>query len=201
MAPRPWYLKKRYVIPLLLSLALAAGFVHTMRAALTVDAADVDPGRPEDGVHTQLVTRAGRAVVRASARTAAPPERVWAVVTGYERFGEVFPLLSDVKVTREPDGRVLLSGEARTPVGRVPFATRVKHEEGDVRRASWDEPSGRLTVNRGHWAVSAAPGGSKLEYEIDLEVSPFPAVAVRAALLKLVPGVVEAVLAAAGSAR
>lgn len=201
MAPRPWYFKKRFVIPLVLSLALAAGFVHTLLAALRVDAADVDPERPEDGVRTQLVSRAGRVVVRASARLAVPPERVWAVVTGYERFGEVFPLLTGVEVAREPDGKVKLSGVAHTPLADVPFTTHVKHEEGDVRRASWDEPSGRLAVNRGHWAVSAAPGGSKLEYVIDLEITPFPPLAVRAMLLKLVPGVVGDVLAAAGSAR
>jgi hypothetical protein len=147
-ASRRWYLKKRVVVPVALCALVAAGMIRFLAPALRIDDADAGTAAPPgSGTHAQLVRRPdGRVVLRCRALVAAPPERVWAVVTGYERFPSIFPMLSEAQAVRETDGRVLFRGVARTLVGSVPFGTRIRHEEGAVRRASWDEPGGMLSV-------------------------------------------------------
>ena len=71
---------------------------------------------------------------------------------------------------------------------------RIRHESSPEKRtASWDEPTGDITVNRGSWALLPAQAGKTLVvYTLDVEVRPFPAPLVRAVLLSRQKTVVEA---------
>src|SRR5262245_42694084 len=76
------------------------------------DAEERNPDRVEDGPLAQLHRTAdGRTEVRAAVLLAAAPERVWAVVTDYERYPEWLPYLTETVVARNENG-VRLTGKA-----------------------------------------------------------------------------------------
>jgi len=163
-----------------------------------VDAVPAGATTAADGVRTQLLSRNGEVSVHCSAVVDLPPERVWSVITGYDRFSVLFPMLDDVKAQREPEGVVHLTGVAHTPIGRIPFETRVMHSEhGPSKVASWSQSGGALRVNKGSWVVTPEGAGARVEYSLAVEVVGFPAFVVRAGLRRWAPQVVERAIRAA----
>lgn len=199
---RRWWLRKRVLVPSLLAAFGTVAAFRFLAPAVAVDRVIAEPDSAADGVRAQVIERDGRPVVRCAVLVDAHPDRVWDVLTDYDRFTRVFPMLEEVRVQRETgdaarEGAIRISGIARTPIGRLEFSTRVQHDLSAARRASWNEPGGALTVNKGSWTVHAAAGGSHVEYVLDVSVNHFPDLIVRAAVLALAPDVVNAAIAAA----
>ena len=166
-----------------------------VRGNLT-EAAPHTPQSVDDGIVSQLLlTSDGRKEIHCAMIVPAPAERVWATVTDYDHFAEIFPHISASKGAHEADGRWHLTGEVKSLIGRWTMDVHVQQEErGDKFIASWDEPSGALKVNRGNWTVTRqGPEKTLLEYNLELEASPFPGFMVRAVLLDQLKPVMAAV--------
>ena len=189
-------------------LALAA--VATLVAALGLTAVargtwaspePVDPATAADGVRTQLFLDSdGRKKVRCSAVLDYPAERVWAVVTDYPRFPQVFGAaspLADISIDGAealPDGRYHLTGSVRSRLGTWPVDVKVRHEPSPERYvASWDESRGD-EVNRGSWTiVPLGPDRCRAVYLLEVRVPHYPAFVVNDVLLGQLGKVVAAV--------
>ena len=129
----------------------------------------------------------GRKVVQASSVIDAPVDQVWDVVTDYAHFSEIFPGMSASSVERTQDGRRRLKAKvslAPAPISWT-FSVKINHEKTDrVRIAEWDEPSGRVSVNRGFMRVEdLGDGHTRVVHRIDTSVMPVPSFVLRAALL------------------
>ncbi len=163
-----------------------------------------DPTSVEAGVSCQVVADAARTpMVRCVTLVDAPPERVWQTVTDYDHFPQLFSAIRSFHVNHDPDGRFHLTYLVSTLAGRWPVDVHVRHTESPERFvAAWDEPSGRMTVNRGSWTVTpAAQGRALLTYTLDMEISRTPTFLVRDLLLASEGTVVRAVAAAARGSR
>ncbi len=190
-------MKKRIAIPLVLIAIVMLLLVWGVIRGTWADSQARTPASAAEGVVAQLLLTAdGRKQLHAARIVSSPPDRIWNVVTNYERFSEVFPNISASKGAREPDGRWHLTGEVRSIAGRWPMDLHVRHEEAPGRFvASWDEPHGAWKVNRGSWVVtSRGAGETLLEYNLDLKVSPFPDFVVRAVLLGQLQPIMNAVV-------
>jgi uncharacterized membrane protein len=157
----------------------------------------------ESPVAQLVLEPGGRKVVRCAMIVPYPIDRVWAVVTDYDHFDQLFPYLRGTKGVHDPDGRWHFTAHAGWP-GILDWAveTHITHktssqndkatEPEDI--ASWDEPGGELLVNRGSWDLRPVGAGATLIiYTLDVEVARFPNFLVRAALLDRVNNIVRAV--------
>jgi len=194
--PPPIRIPKRIGIPVLL-IAMVAGLLlwGTIRGNWT-DSEARNPASAADGVVTQLLRTAdGRKPIRAAVVVNVSPDRFWKVVTNYDHFAEIFPNVSASHGVLDPDGRWHVTGEVHSLVGHWPMELHVQHVESPVGcTASWDEPHGVWTVNRGSWGVTQiGPEKTLLQYNLELKVSPFPAFVVRAVLLDQLKTVLRAV--------
>jgi uncharacterized protein YndB with AHSA1/START domain len=194
-------LRKRIVIPCAFIGVVCALLVWAVIRGNLTDAEPRNPASATDGVVSQIIrTPDGHKVLRAAAIVNSSPDRVWKVVTDYDHFAEIFPNISASKGVRDPDGRWHVTGEVRSVVGRWPMDVHVHHEESPSKFiASWDEPRGAWTINRGSWIVTPqGQGESLLEYNLELRVSPFPDFVVRSVLLGQLKPVLKAAAARAG---
>jgi hypothetical protein len=188
--------RRRFVPAVLLTLLVLLLAWGALRGTWA-DTVPRNPASSAEGVVAQLYQTAdGRKQVRLAAMLDYPLEDVWAVVTDYEHFAEIFPFVQSAQATPSPDGRFHdVKGVVSTWVGEWPFEARVRHDEylNDCV-ALWDQPSGDLTVNRGSWTVLRyGAGKTLLIYTLELEVRPYPTVVVRNALLSGLKPVVGAV--------
>ncbi len=154
------------------------------------------PRSSSEGIFTQLYQTAdGRKQVRVATVVDYPLEKVWAVLTDYEHYPEIFPQVKTCQSTRDPKGRHQVQGVIATLVGEWPFEVPIVHEEYlDDCQAYWNEPRGDLTVNRGSWwAKRWGEGQTLLILNLDLEVASYPTFLVRNYLLSRLPAVVAAV--------
>jgi ribosome-associated toxin RatA of RatAB toxin-antitoxin module len=194
--PEPARIKKRIVIPVIfISAAVLLMIVAVIRGNWT-DAEPRNPSSPADSVVAQILrTAEGRKQIRCAAIVASSPEQVWKVVTDYDHFSEIFPHISTSKGVRESDGRWHITGEIRSVIGHWPMDLHVQHEESAPKFvASWDEPYGSWKVNRGSWVITPhGSGETLLEYNLELNVSPFPDFVVRTVLLDQLKPVLKAV--------
>jgi uncharacterized membrane protein len=179
-------LRKRVLVPA--ALFLAAGvflLVLVLRGTLATTETP-KPSTSADGALAHLwLNPEGRKVVRCALVVDRPLDRVWSVVTGYARFPEVFPTILKAESSVEPDGRHRLRAVVDASVlGAWPVDILIRHEEkGDVRVASWDQPTGDVLRNAGSWTLTKLDGDRTLvEYLLDVEVSGYPDWFVRAVL-------------------
>jgi uncharacterized protein YndB with AHSA1/START domain len=187
---------KRILIPGMLIGGVSSLLLWAAVRGNWADDAARNPATTEDGVVRQLLqTGEGHKELRAAVIVRAAADRVWAVVTDYDHFAEIFPNTTASKGVREADGRWHLTGEVKSLVGRWPVDVHVKHEEmGNKMIASWDEPHDALKINRGNWTVTRqSEDKTLLEYHLELKVTPFPSFVVRAMLLEQLEPVMEAV--------
>jgi hypothetical protein len=192
--------------PQKIALAVLATLLVTTFAILMVrgtwaDSEVENPSTSSEGTITRLYRGPdGNTAVRCAAVLTFPAERVWGVVTGYERFGEVFGDMSSVArldvtdAKREDGGAVHLIGRVSSPLGTWPVDVRVAHDEtGPNRVASWDT-SDAGQVNRGSWTITPlADDRSLVVYLLEVQDPPYPNVLVNNVLLSETGAVVEAV--------
>jgi uncharacterized membrane protein len=194
--PPPNRVPKRILIP---GIFIGGVVLLLLWAAVRGNWADAESRNPasvEEGVVSQLLlTREGHRANRCAVLITAPADRVWATVTDYDHFAEIFPNITASKGVRDADGRWHMTGEVKSPVGRWTMDVHVRHEElANKFIASWDEPHGALKVNRGSWTVTRqTEDQTLLEYHLELKVSPFPDFLVRAVLLEQLKPVMRAV--------
>ena len=187
-------LRKRVLVPA--ALFLSAGIfllVFILRGTL----ATTETPRPTTSgplAHLWL-TPEGRKVVRAAIVIDRPLDRVWGVVTGYADFPKVFPTITKAEAGVEPDGRHRLRADVSAGLlGTWAVDILIRHEEkGDVRVASWDQPTGDVLRNRGSWTLTKLDDQRTLvEYLLDVEVSGYPDWFVRAVLRGRQKGILRA---------
>ncbi|MGE0713219.1 MAG: SRPBCC family protein [Planctomycetota bacterium] len=167
------------------------------------------PQSAAEGTSHQLLQDGPRTLIQAALVVDRPLSEVWAVVTDYEHFGEIFqpPLWTlDVEPVAVADAAqpkdCRLRGEARSRLWRVPVDVLVKHtvDAQGVHRASWDcAPA--AGCNRGAWTLTPLDGQrTQLRYEAEIDVPPYPRFMVHNLLLSEVDFVVDAVRDRAGRA-
>jgi uncharacterized protein YndB with AHSA1/START domain len=189
-------LKKRVVVPGLLLLLMLILFGWVWVRGSWADTDEQNPATSAEGTVTQLhQTPDGHKQVRCARVFDHPIEDVWRVVTDYDHFPEIFPHVVSTKAEKEGPDLYHITGTVTTPAGAWDFETRVHHKESsDDKVASWDEPGGQLTVERGRWALKRLDSGhTLLVYIQEIEVQNYPAFVVRALLRYQLPSIVEAV--------
>ncbi|MBK8998879.1 MAG: SRPBCC domain-containing protein [Myxococcales bacterium] len=161
-----------------------------------------NPTRSADGIRCQLFLETdGGKPVRCAAVLDQKPEAVWAVVTDYSRFGEIF----DSKLWRvvlashdqDPDGRFHLVGRVVAPYAEYPFDVFIRHEmAADRSVASWDETDGEGSRTRGSWTLTPLEGGrTLLVYQQEIRARRAPPLIVNNLLLAQLGGAVKRVKA------
>jgi uncharacterized membrane protein len=184
--------KKRILIPLLMLGLLVALAVWACIRGTWADTVAHDPQTTAQGPVTQLFrTPTGDVVVRCAILIDAPASQVWDVVRDYKEHPRFLPYVSAMEVEPEKDGRVYLKGTAHSRLwGDWPFDVHVNHKEvaeGNYR-ASWDEPSDTMSVNRGSWEVTARGADQTLVvYTLQAEAAGYPSFFVRNLLLGRLP--------------
>ena len=165
------------------------------------------PKTAAEGTSHQLYQTGERTLVQAAAVVDRPLSEVWAVVTDYEHFSEIFqpPLWTlDVAPVGAGGGAhpqdCRLEGAARSRLWTIPVAVDLSHSvspEG-VHRASWDSAP-EADSNRGSWTLTPLEGGgTRILYEAEIDVPPYPRFMVHNLLLSEVDYVVNAVRDRAG---
>src|SRR5262249_38155877 len=98
--------KKRWLIPALLLVLFSIGRAWVGVPGTWAETEARNPASAAEGPVAQLVQEPdGRKVVRSAMIVPYPIDRVWAVVTDYDHFDQVFPYLRGTKGVRDPDGR------------------------------------------------------------------------------------------------
>jgi uncharacterized protein YndB with AHSA1/START domain len=145
-----------------------------------------NPASSAEGTITQLyLLPDGHKQVRCAVMLDCPLQEVWKTLTDYEHFRDVFPFLIASETAPEPGGRQHLKETISSFLGDWQFEISITHTETPEKCvASWDQPGGDLSVNRGSWTLTAAGAGKTLAvYVLEAEVRRFPAFAVRNVLL------------------
>jgi len=189
-------LRKRVLIPAALFLVTGVLFLVLVLRGTLATSETPRPSTSADGALAHLwLSPEGRKVVRCALVVDRPLDRVWSVVTGYARFPEIFPTVQKATSSVEPDGRHRLQAEVSASVlGVWPVDVLIRHEEkGDVRVASWDQPTGDVLRNSGSWTLTKLDDQRTLvEYLLDVEVRRYPDWFVRAVLRGRQRGILRA---------
>jgi hypothetical protein len=193
-APRRF--RKRITIPATLLGLLVFLSIYMFIKGTWADATPRNPSRADEGVITQLYQGPRGKQIRCALVIDFRVEDVWAVITDYAKFSEIFPHVCHTEFSRDADGTCNLVGTAAASIfGNWPFEVRIAHTESSAKYvAEWDNPSADLPVNRGSWTLTPLDNERTLAvYTLEAAVGRFPDFIVRDALLMRIGGVVTAV--------
>jgi uncharacterized membrane protein len=156
--PQPRRVRKRILIPSVLLALLVLGAGWLWWRGTSAETAPRDPARAAEGPVTQLLTQDGRTFVRCAIIVDAPPEDVWRVVTDFDSHPKFMPYIAELSQQKLEDGKVRLTGVARTHVwADWPFEIDVTLKEDPAKgefSASWHEENKTdFAVNRGAWTL------------------------------------------------
>ena len=188
--------KKRLAIPLGLLFLVTAVIAWLAVLGTWAETEPRDPKLSSEGIITQLLKVGDGKQVRAATVINHPIDDVWAVVTDYEHFSEIFPHVCHTDMDRLGDGSCRLSGAASAGIfGEWPFHVHIKHQQSpDAYVASWDEPFEDLKVNRGSWTLKPLDEDRTLAvYALETKVGKYPDFIVRSALMLRQDAVVGAI--------
>jgi ribosome-associated toxin RatA of RatAB toxin-antitoxin module len=123
-------------------------------------------------------------------------EQVWQAVTDYDNYGDICPYIRAGVVTHDPNGCCQLEAEVESGLAAdVPFRAQIRHEQLLNRyQTTWDEPSGDVLVNRGHWILTPrGPAETLVELTLEVQVRGVPTFVLRNLSMRRLPAVVRAV--------
>jgi hypothetical protein len=135
-----------------------------------------DPA-PGEVVRQILRTPEGSKEVRCAARLPFALEEVWEVITDLESLGDVCCCVHADRVEHRPDGDCFIEARANSIMsGQVPFTARMHAGRSlDQYVWSWDNPSGKILVNRGRWVLRpAGPTETIVALSLEIEVDGVP---------------------------
>lgn len=194
-SPRPG-LRKRILIPAVVVALLVLFLIGAIVRGTWADTEARNPTDPSEGIIRQVfLTPEGHKIVRCAMVLDHPLDQVWAVVTDYEHFPEIFSTLRSARAESAGDGTVRLSGEARAFFTVWPFDIVIRHQiTPDRRSASWTGEGDRVRMVHGSWTLTpAGPNRTLLVYASEVEVPGYPGWFVRNVLLTRQPKVLQAV--------
>src|SRR5262249_42777143 len=144
-------LKKRILIPGLIVGLLALLLLWAVVRGTWADTTPRDPKTSEEGIVCHLYQNPdGRKVVRCAKVLDYPAEQVWAVVTDYEHFDEIFPTVESGKIQGKDKGRFQWNGEVTSLVGTWKVELDITHKEStDKKVASWKGTGEGVSVLEG----------------------------------------------------
>jgi hypothetical protein len=122
-------------------------------------------------------------------------DQLWQAVTDYDNYGDICPYVRAGDVEHDPDGTCRLEARAETGLATgVPFRAEIGHEQMLNRyRTTWDEPSGDVLVNRGHWILTPrGPAETLVELTLEVQVRGVPTFILRNLSMRRLPAVVRA---------
>jgi uncharacterized membrane protein len=185
--------------------ASAGGVASALLAAIVIgaylrgtlgDAELLTPSRVADPV-CQLVEIPGEGKqVRCAMLLPYSVEQVWEAVTDYDNYGDICSYVHAGTITHDPNGTCRLEAKADSGLAaEVPFRAEIRHEQMLNRyQTTWDEASGDVLVNRGHWILT--PQGSTetlVELTLEVQVRGVPTFVLRNLSMRRLPAVVRAV--------
>ena len=100
---------------------------------------------------------------RHSVSIAAPPERVWSVITDVERWPDRIPTVDSVE--RLDPGPLAVGSRTRLRQPRLPEAVWTVTELDEGSSFTWESRSPGITVTAGH-VVDEVAGGSRLDLSV-----------------------------------
>jgi carbon monoxide dehydrogenase subunit G len=100
---------------------------------------------------------------RHSVEVAAPPERVWEVLTDVARWPERIPTVDAAELLDPPP--LAVGSRARLRQPRLPEAEWTVTELVEGTSFTWSSPSPGVTVTASH-AVSPVPAGTRLDLSV-----------------------------------
>jgi hypothetical protein len=123
-------------------------------------------------------------------------DRVWQAVTDYDNYGDICSYVHAGDLTYDPNGTLHVEGSAQSILTRdIPFAADIHHEQMlDRYRTTWDQSSGDVLVNRGHWILTpTGPSETLLELTLEVQMRNIPTFILRNISMHRLPEVVRAV--------
>ena len=194
--PRKKPFRKRYAVLLgLLGLILVLLVAAIIRGTWA-DKEPRDPQSSADGVICRLHQPPGDDwQVRCSMVLNYPADEVWAVVTDYNNFADIFPTLESCSYTATKNSPQL-RGVAHSLLGDWPFSIYVDHEDlpGEGHSSHWEGASGNVQKIKGSWTVTKLDEQrTLLVYTSHVEIKRYPDWVVVNALLQRQPKVMKAV--------
>jgi uncharacterized membrane protein len=180
--------KKRTLIPVIVLGCVLVFLLWAYVRGTWADTVERNPQTPAEGPVTQLYrSPRGDVQVRCAIVIEAPAAQVWAVVRDYANHPRFLPYVSAIEVQPMDGDRVYLTGTAHSRLwGDWPFAVHVDHKAVSDKEyiASWDEPSGAMSVNKGSWTLTATrPNQTLAVYAVQVETAGYPPFFVRNVLL------------------
>lgn len=139
------------------------------------------PTTAEQGAISQLYLNPnGQKQIRCAAVLNYPASKVWAVVTDYAHFGEIFGdkfwTMKFNNIEQQPNNVFHVTGGVSTKLGGWPLDLHITHTESAEKYvASWDESGGNIKINRGSWTITPISADKSLiVYSLESQISPFP---------------------------
>lgn len=173
---RPWML-----VPLMLLLFVLITVVWAYLRGTSAETEEHNPNSATDPPVSQLHrSGSGHTAVRAAVIIAQPRQKVWEVVSDFDRYGDVLgDYVRDVKATKNQDGTWAVKGEAKALFSgywTFEMTARAENEQGRPWRLWWQEQGdGEVRLNRGAWTLTElTPNETLLALELEAEVKGAP---------------------------
>jgi uncharacterized membrane protein len=191
---KPWFDQRRVRLLGIAATVLALGVLAFSYRRGTKLAPPALPASAADGARCGLV---GEHRVRCVLIAPASVDQVWAQVTGYAHYPELFhsPLFRLELSSSQADAgeRWRLRGSVAGWFYSWPFEVETTHlQTSELRTVSWEQLSGALKVDRGVWKLEPRSAHeTRITYEIEVAVEGAPPFIVNDMLLDNLPAGLE----------
>jgi coenzyme Q-binding protein COQ10 len=123
----------------------------------------------------------------------ATPEKCFAVISDYEKYGEFLPEVRSVKVLEKKPGEVKVAYDVDLGIKRVKYT--LIHREEAPKRMVWSFVEGEvMRDNKGSWVLEDAGGGqTRATYNVEVALGPLvPKAIINALVDTSLPKMLEA---------
>lgn len=185
---------KRWIaLALIIAGLMALGFVW-YRGSYVDDhvytAAELDAGPV-----SQIITwENGRTAVQISRLSPLSADHLWRVATDQGRFDEFMPYVRATTVRPGDDNTLIEEQWLDLPYGSYDLELTIRLvEDGNVRKARWEQSRGSLTYNQGAWVVEQHGDGAILRYQVSATLAHVPQWVVNFAMRRRLGRLLQAV--------